>query len=312
MEVSGARGQDPWLPHLLGHEGSGVVVSVGVDVNKVKPGDEVILSWIKGDGHDVSGAKYDVEDQVINSGAVTTFSNYSVVSENRVFLKPESLPFDQAALFGCALPTGAGMAMNEINISSNVSVVVLGLGGIGLSALMALKSLGVKNIIAADISDEKLKTAGEIGANHLVNTNRTDLKEFVCEVTEGIGAEYCIESAGASKTIELGFSVIRKKEGKLLFASHPPEGDMIRLSPHELISGKNISGSWGGGSKLDVDIPRMHDLFRSAGITLNFLITKRYRLTEINEALSDLERGHVYRPIIVMDHSDDDFINIVD
>ena len=105
MEVSGARGQDPWLPHLLGHEGSGVVVSVGVDVNKVKPGDEVILSWIKGDGHDVSGAKYDVEDQVINSGAVTTFSNYSVVSENRVFLKPESLPFDQAALFGCALPT---------------------------------------------------------------------------------------------------------------------------------------------------------------------------------------------------------------
>ena len=108
MEVSGGRGEDQWLPHLLGHEGSGIVVSVGEGVTKVSPGDGVILGWVKGVGLEAAGAIYKSKNKVINSGRVTTFCNYTIASENRLVIKPAELPFDTAVLFGCALPTGAG------------------------------------------------------------------------------------------------------------------------------------------------------------------------------------------------------------
>ncbi|MBF0613998.1 MAG: zinc-binding dehydrogenase [Magnetococcales bacterium] len=302
MEVRGARGDDPWLPHLLGHEGSGIVVEVGANVAKVKPGDAVILGWIKGEGMDAPGAKYSYGSQIINSGRVTTFSNYAVVSESRVVKKPSNLPFDQAVLFGCALPTGAGMVLNELNLVVDNTIVVLGLGGIGLSALMAVKALGVKTIIAVDVSDEKLALGRQLGATHVFKANQDNVLQAVLDLTHG-GADFCVESGGQVATIELGFSLIRKGGGKLLFASHPPEGDRIQLMPHELISGKQIAGSWGGATVPDRDIPRMFSLFHGADISLDFLLTKRYSLEQINQALYDLEFGRVFRPLIVMDHA---------
>lgn len=303
MEVCGKRGKNPWLPHLLGHEGSGIVVNVGDKVTKVKPGDEVILGWIKGEGLDAPGAQYKYGNQTINSGRVTTFSNYSVVSESRLTKKPQNLPFDEAILFGCALPTGAGMVLNEITPSTQSSVIVLGLGGIGLSALMALIALGVQKLIAVDISEKKLKMAKELGASHVLNSTHKNFKETVYKITSG-GADFCIESAGLTSTIELGFSLIKKQGGELLFASHPPEGEQIRLTPHELISGKKIVGSWGGSTKPDRDIPALFDLFQSAKIPLNSLIVKQYTLEQINVALDDIATGKVFRPLIVMEHSD--------
>ena len=244
MEVCGGRGNDPWLPHLLGHEGSGIVLSIGEGVTKVGLGDEVILGWVKGHGLDAPGAKYKCGDQVINSGQVTTFCNYTVVSENRLVKKPAGLAFDTAVLFGCALPTGAGMVLNELKPSIDQSVIVLGLGGIGLAALIGLKALGVRSIIAVDISEEKLILAKQLGAKHTFNSMNKDFRQEVLDLTKG-GVDMCVESGGQAATIELGFSLIHKNGGKLLFASHPPEGDLIRLAPHELISGKQISGSWG-------------------------------------------------------------------
>ena len=301
MEVRGARGEDPWLPHLLGHEGSGIVVEVGKGVTKVKPSDEVILGWVKGEGMDAPGAQYKNGDQIINSGRVTTFCNYSVVSESRIVKKPINLPFDEAVLFGCALPTGAGMAINEIAPTINESVLVLGLGGIGLSALMALKAQGVQNLIAADIYEDKLEMAKKLGVEYCLNTADKNFPILINDITNG-GADYCIESAGRVLTIELGFSLIKSGGGKLLFASHPPEGESIRLIPHELIAGKQIAGSWGGATQPDRDIPRMFELFKKAKIPLDTLLTKRYKLEEINEALNDLESGKVFRPLIVMEH----------
>jgi S-(hydroxymethyl)glutathione dehydrogenase/alcohol dehydrogenase len=301
MEVRGGRGSDPWLPHLLGHEGSGIVVAMGDGVTKVKSGDEVILGWVKGEGLDASGAKYKCGDQIINSGRVTTFSNYSIISESRVVKKPAGLPFDTAVLFGCALPTGAGMVLNELKPSSNSSVVVLGLGGIGLSALIALKAIGVKMVVAVDVSDEKLELARQLGATHVFNSVSEGFRQAVLDLTKG-GADICVESGGQVSTIELGFSLIRKSGGKLLFASHPFEGEMIRLAPHELISGKQIAGSWGGATLPDRDIPRMFELFEDAKIPLQSLLTKRYSLEQINEAIDDLDAGRVFRPLIVMKH----------
>ena len=301
MEVNGLRGDDRWLPHLLGHEGSGVVVDIGPDVKKFKKGDEVILSWIKGSGIEAQGALYDSDDLVINSGKVTTFSNYSVISENRIIKKPTNLDFDTAVLYGCALPTGAGMVINETNVKSESSAVVVGLGGIGMSAVAMLLSLKIKNIIAIDISANKLELVKSWGVNHTIDASKPNIQELVQEIFPD-GAEFCIESAGRVSTIELGFSLLNRNKGKLLFASHPPEGEKIRLSPHELISGKRIAGSWGGAINPDRDIPILYHNFISANFPLNSLLTKPYSLLNINKALEDLESGKVLRPLIKMEH----------
>lgn len=303
MERAGARGNDPWLPHLLGHEGSGIVLAVGDNITKVTIGEEVILGWIKGHGLDAAGAKYKCDDQIINSGRVTTFSNYSIVSESRVIKKPKGLSLDTAVLFGCALPTGSGMILNELKPSPDSSGIVIGLGGVGLSALIAMKSLGVKMIIAIDVSMAKLELAKKLGATHTFNSRNLKNAEAVIDLTKG-GADFCVESAGTVSTIELGFSLIRKGGGKMIFASHPPDGETIRLAPHELISGKQISGSWGGGTLPDRDIPKMYKLFKNANIPLQSMLTKRYTLEQINDALDDLDAGLVFRPLIVMDHSE--------
>ena len=300
MEMKGGRGGDPWLPHLLGHEGSGVVLAIGEGVTKVSPGDGVILGWVKGVGLEAPGAIYKNKNQTINSGRVTTFSNYTVASENRLFKKPSELPFDIAVLFGCALPTGAGMVINELKPSSTETIALIGLGGIGLSALIALRALGLQKIIAIDISEEKLAFASSFGAAHIINPNNVNVNEKILELL-GDGVDICIESGGQIKTIELGFSII-KKTGKLLFASHPPDGEVIRIAPHELISGKKIYGSWGGDTVPDTDIPAMFRLFSDKNIALKSLLTKTYPLESINCALKDLECGAVFRPLIVMSH----------
>ena len=199
-----------------------------------------------------------------------------------------------------ALLTGAGMVYNELKPMATESVAVLGLGGIGLSAIIALKDIGCKNIIAIDVNDDKLSFAKDLGANYFINPKKSDpLTEIKNNFKEGI--DYCVESAGKIETIELGFSLINKT-GKLIFASHPPNGEFIKLSPHELISGKKIFGSWGGGCNPDVDIPKLAEIFIEGRLPLNKLISKRYKLDQINVAINDLEKGLVFRPIIEMSH----------
>lgn len=301
MEVSGGRGEDKWLPHLLGHEGAGVVVEIGPGVTKVKPGDRVVLGWIKGLGIDAEPAKYLYKNTVVNSGRVTTFSNYSVVSESRLSPMPADLSFEEAVLYGCALPTGAGMVLNELDLSQASSVVVLGLGGVGISALLMLQALKFNKIIAIDINQEKVNFARSLGVMHSLNSSSRYFKEKI-KLLVGEGVDICIESSGQVRSIELGFSLIRKKGGQLIFSSHPSESEIIKLSPYDLISGKKISGSWGGAVAPDRDIPLIHSKLMSGGANLGKLIEKKYSLSQINSAISDLALGLVFRPIIAMEH----------
>jgi len=301
MEVRGYRGNDPWLPHLLGHEGSGEVVEIGEGVEKVKVGDLVILGWVRGKGLESPGAEYTTNDQIIHSGRVTTFSNYSIVSENRLVKLPKKLPLDIAVLFGCALLTGAGVVFNELKPSKQETIIVIGLGGIGLSALMALNEIKPAILIAIDIYDEKLAFAKTLGATHIINSSNKNVINEVRNILPE-GADACIESGGKVETIELGFSLIRKGGGRLYFASHPPEGEYIKINPFELISGKNIFGSWGGSSRPDTDIPKLAKSYIHGNFPLEGLLTKRYSLEQINDALDALETGRVFRPLIEMTH----------
>jgi S-(hydroxymethyl)glutathione dehydrogenase/alcohol dehydrogenase len=302
MEVEGQRGEDKYLPHLLGHEGCGKVVHTAVDVTKVSADDWVILGWIKGEGLNADGAKYKLGDKIINSGGVTTFSTYTIVSENRIVPLPKGLPRDISVLFGCALPTGAGIVLNQIKPKKNSSIAFIGLGGIGLSGLMATKAFECKNIIAVDVSDEKLKLAKEFGATHIINASTSDVLKEINNITDGMGVDYSVDAGGKVETIELAFEAIKKNGGLSIFASHPEVGKKISIDPFDLISGKNIKGSWGGASRPDKDIPLLAGLYNKGMMPLEKLVTKSYKLDEINIALNDLKNSKVLRPLIVMDN----------
>ena len=298
MEIGGHRGQDKWLPHLLGHEASGTVVDVGAEVTKVAPGDDVILTWIKCSGIESATPQYCHNGRTINAGPVTTFSNYSIVSENRVALKPNELDMDIAVLFGCALATGSGMVLNELKPKANDSVIVLGLGGVGMSALLALIATGVKQIIAIDTDPKKIELAQSLGVTAAQYESEESVLSFVRQSFPD-GADFCIEAGGTTGTIELGFSLINERACQLLFASHPPAGEQISLDPHELITGKQIRGSWGGATRPDIDVPLLSKLVVRNRVPLMTLTKDKFPLEDINKAIDLFKRRKIIRPIIV-------------
>lgn len=299
MEARGLRGPDRFLPHLLGHEGVGLVHEVGPEVTKVKKGDRVILGWIKGNGIDGGGTQYrSAKGVVINSGAVTTFSEETVVSENRVVPVPREIPDRVAVLFGCAVPTGAGIILNEIKPPAGSTVAVFGLGGIGLSALMACPLFKPARLIAVDVEPEKLELAKKFGATHVINSSQTDVLTGIKEITNGEGVDYAVEASGLARVIEIAFSALKMKGGRLVFASHPKQGDRISLDPFELICGKSIQGSWGGACHPDKDLPVFFEMYQSGRLPLDSLLSKPYTLAEVNLALNDLEARKVARALL--------------
>jgi S-(hydroxymethyl)glutathione dehydrogenase/alcohol dehydrogenase len=300
MEVKGKRGEDAYLPHLLGHEGSGVVVQIGPDVAKVRSGDRVVLGWIKGSGIEAGGVQYKCPDGILNGGGVTTFNDYAVVSENRCVKVPDGVPMDIAALFGCAVLTGAGIITNSVRPTKGSSIAIFGLGGIGLSALMGLVSFDCEMVIAVDISEDRLRLAEEFGATHTINAVECDPVQAIRDLTDGRGADYTVEAAGRCDTIEKAFDAVRRGGGLCVFASHPSHGSRISLDPFEMICGKQIIGSWGGGSDPDRDIPIYADLYLKGRLPLGKLITNRYSLEEVNQALDDLKQNKVVRPLIII------------
>lgn len=303
MEVRGRRGADPYLPHLLGHEGSGIVVNVGEGVSKVSPGELVVLGWIKGDGLESGGMQYHCNSltQKINAGGVTTFNEYALVSENRVVALPKGVPLDVAVLFGCALPTGAGIITNDLRPVAGSSVAIFGLGGIGMSALMATILFQCAKVIAIDVSSDKLELARCFGATHTIDASTCDPTNEIRALTDGLGVDYAVESSGQVQVIEQAFASIRRGGGTCVFASHPEQGKTISIDPYDLICGKQIRGSWGGSTYPDRDIPILSKLYLEGKLPLEKLITKRYRLEDINDALDDLESSKVGRPLIEID-----------
>jgi len=298
MEARGKRGTDPYLPHLLGHEATATVHAVGDGVTKVAAGDRVVLGWLRGQGLDSGGIQYRLADGgLINAGAVATFATHAVVSENRCTLLPDSMPLDLGVLLGCALPTGAGMVLNTLTPQAGQTLAILGLGGIGLAALMAACTIDGLTIAALDIEAAKRDLAKRIGATDVFDPADPDFHGAWQERFPG-GVDYCVEAAGLATTIELGFSLVRRSGGRCLFASHPASGETIRIDPYELICGKRLEGSWGGESQPDRDIPHLAGLHAEGRLPLALLVDRRYTLDTINEALDDLEARRIARALI--------------
>jgi len=297
MEITGGRGEDKYLPHMLGHEGFGKVLAVGDGVTKVSPGDEVIIGWIKGEGLDAPGGLYEHNGHIINSGSATTLADETIVAENRVVKLPTGFPPNLAALLGCALPTGLGLVFNEINPTEGSSIAVFGLGGIGLSALVAAKLSSPKHLIAIDVEESKLAIARELGATHTINSNESDPLEIIKSIT-GTGVDYSLEAAGSVHVIEQAFESVKENGGLCVFASHPRSEERIKLDPFSFHKGKQIKGSWGGSSFPDRDIPKFANLYTEGKIDLSSFISKEYFLDEINIALDDLQARKLVRALI--------------
>ena len=298
-EINGLKGEDHFLPHTLGHEGSGVVIEVGEGITKVKPGDHVVLSWIKGEGKNAPGCKYQSVDGVVNSGAISTFLTHAVISENRLIPIPKEMPLREAALLGCAIPTGAGVVRNEMNLKPGQSFAVFGAGGIGLSALMAAKHAKADPIVAIDVNTRKLERAKAMGATHVIDARTSDPVSALAEITSGNGVDYIFESAGKKEAMEKAFCSL-KAPGMCVIAGNLPQGQKIEINPFDLILGKKIVGTWGGKSDIDRDVQAYVDLFLNHEIDLGSLITHEVQLEEVNSLIHELEQGSVGRGLIAI------------
>lgn len=298
LEVRGRRGTDRFLPHTLGHEGSGKVLAVGKGATKVKPGDPVVLSWIKGAGAEVPSTVYESNEGPINSGAISTFMRQTVTCENRVIPVPSSFPLREAALLGCAIPTGAGIVLHSDLVQAGSSVAIFGAGGVGLSAALAAQFKKANPVIVVDIFDEKLEQAKKAGATHVVNATSQEPLSIIMELTGGRGVDCAIEAAGRRETMETAFQVVRENGGLCVLAGNLPHGERITLDPFDLIKGKRIAGTWGGECNPDKDIPGYVHLYLEGHLKLDLLITHIYALENINKAFDDLEQGKVGRALV--------------
>ena len=288
-EIDGVKGEDRFLPHLLGHEGSGTVLETGPGVRHVKAGDRVVLHWRKGAGIDSAPPKYRWRNAGLNAGWLTTFNEYAVVSENRLTRIPPDSDLEVAALFGCAVTTGFGVVVNNAKLHIGESVVVFGAGGIGLNIVQAAALVNAYPIIAVDLYDAKLDLARRMGATHLINAGKSDAQQAISDTCPG-GVDAFIDNTGNPAIIEMGYA-LTKANGRVTLVGVPAKGRNVSLYSLPLHFGKEIKGSHGGDAVPEVDIPRYFGLYRAGRIRLGELITGRFTLDQINEAIQKMRDG---------------------
>ncbi len=297
LEARGRRGPDDYVPHCLGHEGSGVVRDIGTDVTRVQPGDRVILSWIKGGGLDVPGTVYEGPSGRVNAGGVTTFQTFSVVSENRLTRLPDGVPMREAALLGCAAPTGIGAVWHAGNVRRGQTVAVFGVGGVGLCAVAAAAERGAEHIVAIDRRADRLNCATQLGATDTINVDDDDAFERLKACAPG-GFDAAIEATGRPSVMRQALECVRPRGGRAVVIGNAPHGESLSIDPQQLNQGKQLLGTWGGDSEPDRDYAGYASLIAIGRLDLSPLVGATYTLDQINQALDDLESGRVVRPMV--------------
>jgi len=299
LEARGYRGVDKFLPHCLGHEGSGRVRELGPQVRKVKVGDHVVLSWMKGSGNDVPGTVYDWDGKAVNAGAITTFGRLCVISENRMMRIASDIPLPQAALMGCAVPTGLGAVFNTARPQPGEGLAVFGVGGIGLCAVQAARLAGCEPIVAVDVRSDRLELASALGATHTIDARQSQPVDVIRTLCPG-GIDFAVEASGRPEVMQQALSSVRPQGGTAVVIGNAHAGEKFSIEPRELNLGKKILGTWGGDNVPDQHFPRYFKLFLSGRLNLDALISSVYGLADINKALEDLEQGRCARPLIDM------------
>ena len=299
LEQQGYRGTDPWCPHCLGHEATGQVIDVAPDVSKVKAGDVVVLSWLKGEGADVTGTVYDWNGRSVNAGPVTTFAQKSVVSENRAILLPAGLNLLHSVMLGCAAPTGFGSVLNVCRARPGDGIVIFGTGGIGLCAVLAAASVGCDPIVAVDTNLSRLNIAKLFGATHALDAGNEGLDDHLISAKKG-GFDFAIEATGRPEVMARAFASVRDRGGKCVVIGNARHGEKLVLDPTELNKGKQLLGTWGGDTDLDRDVERYGQIISDNEANFEAVFFEKFGLRDINQALEELVVGSVGRPVIDM------------
>lgn len=298
QEISGLRGKDKYLPHCLGHEATGVVKKIGPGVKKVKLKDKVCLTWIKSNGKNVNGTQYFYKKKKINAGPVNTFSNYSIVSENRLIKLPKNSNLKKDVLMGCAIPTAFNAIFKTLKKVNKSNIIIFGSGGLGLACIYAAKIAGFKKIYALDKYKKKLNVAKKFGANiciHLNNINKFDLimKNYNNFFFSGV------ECSGNLTLMEKSVKTIKNFGGKLIIIGNYPASKKININPWNFIMGKNITGAWQEQISYDKFFPLFYKKFKN--FKYNYFFGKKiYKLNKIKYAIKDFSSGKVIRPLIKM------------
>jgi len=300
-EISAAKGPDKFLPHLLGHEGSGTVLETGEGVTTVKEGDTVVLHWRQSDGIQSNTPTYNWNGKKVNAGWVTTFNNYAVISENRLTKIPDDFNLRIAPLFGCAVTTAMGVVNNDAHVKVGQSVVVFGVGGVGLNVVQSAAMVSAHPIIGIDIRDNKLDMAKRFGATHCFNSATTgDLAGEIRKIVGNAGADVVIDTTGNARVIEQAYDLTHP-DGKTILVGVPRKGDNINIYSLPLHFKKVLTGSHGGGVDPHIDIPRYIRLVDTGKMKLDGIITHEFSLDDINQALDLVRSGEAGRVLIAME-----------
>ena len=304
-EISGVKGKDKFLPHLLGHEGTGIVKKVGPGVKYFKVDDKVILHWKKSKGIDAKNPTYYFKDNKVNSGKVTTFSEFSIVSENRLTKIPKGLDYKDAVIFGCAATTGFGIVNRDVKIKKNDSTLIFGCGGVGINISQAASINKSYPIIAIDKFTKRLKFSKKHGASHFLNFkgNFKELRNRIFKILKDKPLDFFIDTTGDTKVIEFGLKIINPKKGNLVLAGVQKKNKNISFNTLQLLLGKKIIGSHGGNCKPHIDIHKINQSFKKNNIKVKNFYTKTYSLDKINKAISDMKNGKLSGRCLIKMHS---------
>ena len=295
-EIDAVKGPDKFLPHLLGHEGSGIVQDLGPGVSTVKKNDHVVLHWRKSLGVQSPTPTYIWNKKKVNAGWVTTFNEYAVVSENRLTTISKEFDLKTAALFGCAITSGFGAVNNDAKVKIGQSVLIYGLGGMGLSIAKACSLVSANPIVGIDIHETKLELSKKFGVTQtVINKNKEYVEKKITEIFGDNGPEIVFETTGNSKIMEHAYE-LTPNDGKTVFVGVP--NNKISIYSLPLAFDKKIEVSHGGDAVPDKEIPRYLNLSRDKGIDYSKFITHEFELDDINEALNLFRTGKAGRIIL--------------
>ncbi|MBH8602050.1 zinc-dependent alcohol dehydrogenase family protein [Thermoactinomyces sp. CICC 23799] len=320
--INGSRPRP--IPMVLGHEAAGEVVEVGPGVTDLRPGDHVVCAFVPSCGHCLPcqegrpalcepganangvGTLLSGERRLHKDGTdihhhlgISGFAEYAVVSRNSLIKVDPEIPFDEVALFGCAVMTGVGAVVNSARVPAGSSVAVVGLGGVGLCAILGALVAGARTIVAVDINPAKLKTALELGATAAFDARDPEVTEQIRAETDG-GVEFAFETAGAVPAMQTAINITRRG-GTTVTAGLPHPKHHLSF-PQVLLAAeeRTIKGSYVGSCVPARDIPRFIELYKKGRLPVNRLLTDHLRLEDINEGFDRLDRGDVSRLVVTM------------
>ena len=310
------------MPVVLGHEGAGTVEAVGPGVTSVRPGQQVVLSFVPAcgrchsclqgqsqvcDNHMATGPNmmdgtqrlHKGEQRIHHMGKVACFAEYAVVPEMGCVPIDMPTPMPQAALIGCCVPTGVGAVVNSARVTPGSTVAVVGCGGVGINVIMGAAMMNATKIIAVDLRESQLEFAMKFGATHTVNAADGDPVARVKEITGGRGADFTFEVVGATATIRNAYEMAGKS-GVVTLVGIAPFGAEAPLNAVDMVRmEKTVRGTYYGSTHARVDMPKLTDLYHACKLNLDELVVRRYTLDQINEAYDDMDQGEIGRGVIV-------------